>query len=59
MNRKEKTKVCDKRGDLDDKRLAQNKVLCSFSEVKLLPCRLSDTLCAKKTDFWLSANFWF
>ena len=44
--------------DLDNKRLAQNKVLCSSSEVKLLLCRLPNVPYARETDLWLPAGFW-
>ena len=44
--------------DLGDKRLGQNKVLCSSSGVELLLCRLPDILYVRETDLRPPAGFW-
>ena len=49
-------KEADKRRDLDDKGLSQNKMHYSSSDVKLPLFRLPDA--AKKTDLQLPASFW-
>ena len=48
----------DKKKDLDDKKLGQNKVLCSSLEVELPLCRLPDVPYAREIDLWLPAGFW-
>ena len=56
--RKENPEVCDESRNLDNERLGQNKVLCSFSGVELPPCRLSNAPIAKETDLRQPAGFW-